>query len=188
MRELQLLCEYNITPWLIRQYYYCPVIPWIIVNYGVNEPPTESMIQGSMVDKNTIIGKLGFKGKPLYEVEFKSRKLPLRGRVDIILDYGRGKYVVVEVKRFKSKHTLRHKMQLLAYTLLVQENLGPVRKVILVNSEKKIEYQVTGNDIKQIVKTVNKLKEIIESEKPPTTTPNPRKCRSCWYKRYCPYT
>jgi len=188
VRGLQLSPEPHVTPWLIKQYYYCPVIPWIIVNYGLTEPPTESMKQGAKLDREIVISKLGYKGRTLCEVEVKSKKLPLRGKVDLVLEEGKGKYVIVEVKAFKDKRLLRHKMQLLTYTLLVEENLGSVRKAILLHGERKVEYQVTGEDLEQAVKAVNKLRRVIESENPPVITPNQRKCKSCWYRRYCPYT
>lgn len=37
----------RVNPSLVKQYYYCPVIPWIQANLMVAEPTTDSMVLGS---------------------------------------------------------------------------------------------------------------------------------------------
>lgn len=182
------LYKHYVTPWDVKQYTYCPVIPWIIHHLGVSEPPTESMTLGGEVDasyKEEVAGKLGLPKPWRIEVELEDHELRLHGRVDIIA--GRRRLIVVEVKRYRRVSVEHYRAQLLAYTLLVARRLGPVVKTILVHGDKTIEYPVTGKDIDLAKKLVKKTVNVVEGEKPPITNQNPRKCSTCWYKRYCPH-
>ncbi len=164
------------TPWLIKQYYYCPIIPWIIVNYGVTEPPTESMRQG----KEAALEETGER-----EVCFRSRKHGLTCRVDQVIGDRKKGYTVVEYKRFKAKSILKYRMQLLAYALIAQEVYGRVRKAVLAMGERRIVYDVTEEALEEAERALRRVGEVLASEKPPPASIS-RKCWSCWYRRFCP--
>lgn len=188
MRAYYLYKDY-ITPWDVKQYVYCPLIPWITHHLGVSEPPTESMLLGGELDashKEEIAGKLGLPKPWRIEVEVEDNELGLHGKVDIIA--GRKRLIVVEVKRYERISIEHYKAQLLVYALLVTRRLGPVSKAILVYGDKAIEYPVTSEDLVIARKLVEKTIKTIDNEKPPITNQNPRKCRTCWYRKYCPYS
>jgi len=88
-----LSCNLSPTPWLIKQYIYCPVIPWLIVNFGVHEPSTESMKQGNEEKE----------AKGLGQVRIRSRKYNIQCVVDEVLYDSKGKPIIVEYKKFKPK-------------------------------------------------------------------------------------
>lgn len=169
------LAKQEISSSLVKEYIYCPLIPWIISKYGVVEPPTESMVQG-LEEKEK---------KGLGQVRARSR----RYRVSCIVDEVRREkngIVVVEYKKFKTRRYLRYKFQLLAQVLAVQETIGPVRKAVLSMAGKIIEYTVTQEDLEQVKRVIEELRKVMEDDKPPAINPDPRKCSSCWYKRFCP--
>ncbi len=165
------------TPWLVKQYIYCPVIPWLIANFGLHEPPTESMKQGGEERE----------AKGLGQVKVRSRKYGVQCVIDEVLYDFKGKPVIVEYKKFKSKKHLRYKIQLLTYALLAQETLGPVRKAILKMGEKTIEYEITQENMEVAKRILEETRKTITSEKPPKPIRNPRKCASCWYRKICPH-
>jgi len=173
-----LSCNPAPTPWLVKQYIYCPVIPWIIVNYGVQEPPTESMKQG----------KEEVEAKGEGQVRIRSRKYGFQCVVDEVKYDSKGKPVIVEYKKFKPKKHLRYKIQLLTYALIAQETIGPIRKAILIMKTKKIEYEITDENLKLAKRILKETEKTINKEKPPTPKINPKKCSSCWYRKFCPYT
>lgn len=166
----------GVSPWLVKEYIYCPMIPWIISKYGVVEPPTESMIQG--------LEEKASKGEG--QVRLRSRRYGMTCIVDEVVVDKKGKPVIVEHKKFKPKKHLRYKMQLLAQVLIAQETLGPIRKAVLVMGGKKIEYTFTSDDLELVKRVIREVKAAIDSDKPPAINPDPRKCYSCWYKRFCP--
>ncbi len=177
-----------ITPWDIRQYTYCPLIPWIIHHLGITEPPTESMEIGGEVNaeqKQEIAKKLKLPKPWRIEVWLEDRKLGLHGKIDILA--GTKRLIVVEVKKYTRKGIEHYKNQLLAYALLATRKIAPVTKAILVLGNKTIQYPITHQDLKQAEKLVQKTRKTITSEQPPTTNQNPNKCKTCWYKKYCPH-
>ena len=176
-----------ITPWIVKQYFYCPIIPWIVRNYGVTEPPTESMREGKNLTYEEKIRRLrraGIKGKIELETTLKSTKYNVQGKIDAIAREG-GETIVVEIKAYKDKRVLRHKMQLLTYTLLAQDNMGPIHQAILILGEKKLKYTISYEELKMLKRVLERIRETISCEKPPRTVKG-RKCYSCWYSRLCP--
>ncbi|RLE90436.1 MAG: CRISPR-associated protein Cas4 [Thermoprotei archaeon] len=170
-------CNPAPTPWLVKQYIYCPVIPWIIVNYGVQEPLTESMKQGKE--------EVEVKGEG--QVRIRSRKYGFQCVIDEVKYDSKGKPVIVEYKKFKPKKHLRYKIQLLTYTLAAQETIGPVRKAVLIMGSKKVEYEITEENLKTAKRILRETEKVLNMEKPPIPKINFRKCSSCWYRKFCPY-
>ncbi len=166
----------GISPSLIKQYVYCPMIPWIIAKYGVVEPLTESMRQG--LEEATIKGK--------GQIRLRSKKHRITCIIDEVVTDKKGIPIIIEYKKFKPKRYLRYKIQLLTQVLVAQETLGPIRKAVLIMGDKKIEYTINNEDLEHVKRIIKELENTINNDKPPTVNPNPRKCRSCWYKRFCP--
>jgi CRISPR-associated exonuclease Cas4 len=174
-----------ITPLDIKQYVYCPMIPWLIHNFHVREPETYSMENARQIRALRLQSIQNLVLEPPVRVEFpmRSPELRLRGTADIVS--GSKQVTVVEVKAYK-RHEYNHfKWQLFAYTLLSEKTVGPTKKAILVLGEKTHTYEVTLETLDATRRLVDKTLKVVESEKPPQTSPS-AKCSSCWYKRYCP--
>lgn len=174
-----------LTPWDVRQYAYCPLIPWIARTYGVREPETYSMRLGAeeRARRRAELTGLGLEPPVRFDVEMYSSSLRMAGVADAVA--GLKRYTVVEVKMFKRGRYGHFKAQLMAYALLCEECMGPTRKAVLIISGKPIFWDVDYQALSEIRKMTLKLREILESEKPPLTQPSP-KCTSCWYRRFCP--
>ena len=173
---------------LVKQYSYCPAIPWINWRLNLYEDPSPSMETGRMTaeEKEEIARRLGLPEPWRIEVRVSDAQLRLSGVIDVVA--GRRRLTIVEVKRYPRRPSRsRHfRDQLMLYALLANNSLGPVREAILVLGSNAQRYRVTGEDLERARRLVEAARRVIESEEPPRPRMPPRKCRYCWYRRVCP--
>lgn len=176
-----------VTPWDVKQYAYCPRIPWVAWQFGVREPETRSMILGreERLRRLARIQDIGLEPPVRFEVEMYSPKLRMAGVADAVA--GQRRLTVVEVKAFKRRLLTHFKAQLTAYALLSEETLGPTHRAVLVMPGKLLAIEVTGDVLEQARRLVAGVRDVILSESPPRVEPGP-KCISCWYRRLCTAT
>ncbi len=179
--------SYSPTPYLIREYIYCPMIPWIITHYNIVEPLTTSMEEG-LVDtgyrEDVIEDTLGYVDSICYEKQYvldNGSSIV----VDAIARKGR-ENIIVEIKRFKNKYYRHQIAQLKAYSYLLTRHGEPVHQVVLIQ-DKRVVYKkrIEDIDLEAIESIIEELERVIESDKPPRVYKT-RKCNSCWYRRLCP--
>jgi CRISPR-associated exonuclease Cas4 len=165
----------RINPTLVKQYVYCPVIPWIVARLGVVEPPTDSMLLGRESTRPP-------EGRGQVYVRTK------RGAVviDEVVEEG-GSKVIVEKKAYRSHNASRYTAQVVASYLLARELLQGVRRARLVVGGEVRELELSGDLVGDVEKIVELLERALGSDKPPQTRPEPAKCTSCWYRRFCPH-
>ena len=174
-----------VTGWDVRQYTYCPVIPWVRANYGVEEPPTFSMSLGLEVGrevKEAVAKKLNLPKPWRFEVRVDDHVRGLSGTIDILA--GSKWYAVVEVKAFKRRRYEHFTNQLIFYAYLVNSAVGPVRKAYLVLGDEVIEYIVDEHLLKRAAEVVRKVREVKTCLKHPSPHEGGH-CGYCWYRRYC---
>ncbi|MCX8181381.1 MAG: CRISPR-associated protein Cas4 [Thermofilaceae archaeon] len=174
-----------LTPWDVKEYVYCPLIPWIARVYGVREPETYSMKLGAeeRARRKVELDSLGLEPPIKFDVEMYSSTLKMAGVADAVA--GSKRYTIVEVKAFKRRRYSHFKAQLMAYALLCEECVGPARKAVLVIEGRPLFWDVDYNVLDETRRIILKLREALEREKPPLTQPTP-KCLGCWYRRLCP--
>ena len=174
-----------VTSWDLKQYIYCPVIPWLKSNYLVEEPMSKSMELGKLgIEEKELISNELELPKPIrFEVFIVSKKLRIAGVVDIIA--GEKRLVVVEVKKYFRRKYEHFKTQLNFYAYLVTKELGPVTTAILKLGNEVIKYRVEAEEIKKTEELIKKVREVKQSPTPPITNQERSKCLNCWYRRYC---
>ena len=174
----------------LKEYEYCPAIPWIHRYVGLRTQPTPSMEsareRADASYKEEVAGKLGLPRPYRIEYPIRSRSLGLSGVIDVLA--GDRRYYVLEVKAYRRPRArLRHfRIQLLAYALLVNTELGPVREAILYNGGEVIRVPVTKESLSRVRRILAGLRAALESEEPPQPNQPGQKCSYCWYKRICP--
>lgn len=153
----------------MKQYAYCPVIPWLQANLGVAEPPTDSMRIGREDQEGGI------------------RVSSARGAtvVDRVKEES-GHVVLVERKSYVSRNYSRYVEQALASYLVAREKIPRIRRIRIEAPRKVMEIDVSGYLLEEIESLVAVIERKISSEKPPRPGDS-GKCFSCWYKRFCPY-
>lgn len=174
-----------ITPWDVKQYAYCPMIPWIAWNYGVREPPTYSMEAGRAERSRRLeaLRSLGLPQPIRLDVEMYSPRLRMAGVADAVA--GLRRLTVVEVKAFRRKRYWHFREQLMAYALLSETCLGPTHRAVLVLGGKARCWDVDQRALEEARRLALRVREVVESEKPPLVQAS-GKCHSCWYRRLCP--
>jgi len=167
--------SFEVPVTLIKQYVFCPRIPYFVLVLGYKERITENMLEG-----------LKYHAKRTKGVYLRSEKLGIHGFVDEIIECG-GYYKVVEYKsvKFNKKTLKQHLYQAVAYALLVEENFGRVLSVVLKYKNRELEFPVT-RELKDYVKRViSRIKKIAKDGVPPQARIDARKCRNCGYIRIC---
>ncbi len=180
--------SYSVSGWLVKEYVYCPMIPWIITHYNLVEPPTQSMVDGLEIDRDYIeevLGEIDLGYSDLLVEEPITLDDGTVIRIDALARNGR-EYTLVEIKRYRRKHYSDQKAQLKAYAYLLTRHGKPVHNMILVQ-ERKVRYRRRFEevDLREMEEIIERLRQVIESDKPPMVKPS-RKCWSCWYRKICP--
>jgi len=165
----------RISPTLVKQYSYCPVLVWIQVWLGVQEPLTDSM---TIAREST---------RPP-EGQGQIYVSTSRGAtvIDEVLESS-GYKVLVERKAYKSHNYSRYIEQVATSYIIAREKIPGIRRVKLVVQDSERELELSGDLVRDVENITKLVEEALKSEKPPATKPNPKKCTSCWYKRYCPH-
>jgi len=186
-RELGYSLRATVTPTDVKDYVYCPVIPWARRAYGLAEPPTPSMEEGAAVTAEEKVEEARGLGLPepfRVEVALRSPLLPLEGVVDVVA--GRGRLRVLEVKRVR-RPGRHHTAQLKAYALLVETAMGPVEEALLsLGGGRSLRLRVTGETLGEARRLVEETWRTVYSEEPPPARQPEAKCRYCFYRSICP--
>ncbi len=178
---------------LIRQYFFCPQIPYINVVLHVVEPETESMISGRASHEKFRAQHLPRNMKPrriAIDVPLSSPRLGLCGLLDALVETVFGELVPCEMKNSTigcGNPPLKDRAQLAAYAMLVEEQYRKtVKRGVLFYTEdcRKIVTTLDESVRRLVIKAVREIRGIIETERPPERK-NLSACASCWYKRIC---
>lgn len=191
--------EENLIPvtW-IKQYHFCPKIIYYVAVLGYKEKPTETMKEGKehhtkedkKAQRRTTLS--GERKEPVTrhwsKLPATSKTLGIYGIIDEVAETQHG-LTLIENKYTKAprKPYPGHIYQAAAYAMLAEEKLGkPIKKIKInyLKDKKSIEIPLTEQIRKHVKWTINKIKEIIEKEKPPPTRQT-TKCHNCGYKKIC---
>jgi len=177
---------YYVSAWDVKQYVYCPLIPWIKEHVGVVEPPDINMELGKPEGpKEDVLIRLGVPKPWRYDVYLRNTDLMIVGVVDLV--GGVKKLEVVEFKLFNRRRYSHFTSQLLFYAYLVSKSLGPVHKAHIVLGKNTITYYVTEETLRHVERLVERVREVKTGDDPPRgVRQDPHKCGLCWYRRYCP--
>ena len=147
----------------------------------------------SFIEANNVFGKeLWEKLTPkiLSELRIESDELKLKGIIDQVHVYGND-YVPFELKTGRTPSDgvwPGHRIQLAAYSLLLQEHFKkPVKEGFVVYLDTKEKRHIAINpymreEVKQIV---NDVLALLESRELPDFCNNENKCRKCGLKQTC---
>lgn len=165
----------------LKDYTYCPVIPWIRKKLGWREPITFSQKVGKKLDVRALTSFIP--DPKFYEVFLKDKSTGLVGIADVI-----GKDVVAEVKAFPKKRLVYHfRTQLLAYAYLAERNGYRVRNAVLVTGDReRLNIEVRKEHLEYVEKLAKRLADFLDDDSPPVANPSLGQCKACQYRRVCP--
>ncbi|MEZ0394290.1 MAG: CRISPR-associated protein Cas4 [Desulfurococcaceae archaeon] len=162
----------RITPTLVKQYMYCPVIPWIQSWLMAEEPRTDSMEAGAELVGRGQVRISGRAGSAVLDGISRSPD---------------GSLELVEVKAFASRNRSRYVAQAVTSYAIAREKVHGIRRARIVIGGKEIELELTADLVEDVGKVAEAVGRLLAREGRPPRPSDPSKCTSCWYKRYCPH-
>lgn len=176
---------------LIKEYLFCPRIPYFILVLGVKEIQTASMEMGKDVEvlekEKAKRRKTLFRDRKVLKrwlnLRVSSERLKLQGIVDEVVESEDGLHVVEYKYGALNRKWVFY--QAVAYAMLVSEHFGRrVNSIILVDlsSGERREVPYEHRHAQHVMWIVRKLDEIVEEAKLP---PMGARCPSCLYRKFC---
>jgi len=191
-----------VTPTDIKQYVYCPLIPYFERVLRVR-PLLDSQQEQSKEDHERI-GMLEerrliplriekFRGsRVLRNLNLQDEELHACGRLDLLLITPWGELIPVDYKFSRSNNGrawMHHKYQLTLYAILVERRFNKVvRRGILcyVPEERVLEVRITSRLKSRVKQIIMKIIEMEVSQNPPRTWRSIDKCPGgCGYSWIC---
>jgi CRISPR-associated exonuclease Cas4 len=179
---------------LIRQYLFCPRIPWFKYNLSI-QPPEQSWMKAGEKYHNS--QKTEYKRRFLnlivepYEkilnFQVESSILGIHGIVDEIIK-NEIEFLVVEYKLDSRKPFKGQIFQALGYLYAAEETLKLKGKgAILIKGSAHKPYVINNTDILKVefIKVLNNLKASLKRDSIPFSSADSNKCGQCEYLRHC---
>lgn len=178
-----------------RQFSFCPRIPWYQVNSYAPMKENLWMTQGSEyhLNREALLRKRLLKRfqkqnvKINYRINVFSKKLGIHGIVDAILENEDGIFPV-EFKMNPNLHLQGIKNQMLGYMLCLEEmyrkkiSLG---FLIYGKNAKVKDIKFSEEERTQVIRIIDKVREIQNSNFLPESSASKEKCLQCEYLNFC---
>ena len=180
----------------VRQYSYCPRIPYYTYVVPLARPVTRKMREGQDVhreqgerERRRNLSKYGLKGEVERheDVSIYSARLQLNGRLDMVLVTA-DEAIPVEYKNGRGPVGLNHRLQLTAAALLVEERWGrPVRRAFVhfVPTGRHTQVEITDALRAKVRDELAAMRAMLETERMPEPTPVVGRCIECEFRRFC---
>jgi len=187
----------------LKQYLFCPRILYYHQCLPDVRPTTFKMEMGTEQgaeersrERRRSLRPYGLaRGERCYDLYLGSRRLGLRGKVDLAIrtdDNPAGQWEAIPVDyKLSQGRTSRHfVMQVAAYGLMLEELWDlPARRgfLYLIPARRAVEIEITAALRQQVEQAVAEMTEIAMREKmPEPPKPNARlKCAICEFRRFC---
>lgn len=191
-----------ITPTDVKQYLFCPLIPYHRRVLGLR-PVMDSQQEASREEHEKLRRREGRRIRPLRDERLRgfrpvdcpplySERLNVYGELDLLLESPDGELVPVDYKFGRSmggRAWPDHRAQMALYAMLVEDVLGgTVRRgfVHYVEEGLAVEVAVTGPLRRWVMSVLERIREMDESQEPPRTWRDPERCTGgCGYRWVC---
>lgn len=177
----------------LRQYLWCPRIPFYRLCWGFKPPPTSSMARGQQraarvetLERRRSLAKYGLEQAALQrQLSLYSAALDLKGIVDMVLATEH-ESVPVEIKT-GSADTERFHVQLAAYGWLLRENGRKCTRgfIYSLDDDDVTEIPFTPALDARVKEIVTHLQQIALGDLLPPGTDRHLRCPACEYRRAC---
>ena len=186
---------------LIKDYYWCPLKAYYQATLW-NPPPTQSMQTGTetqSMHRSILVEILEKRHKIheyLWEHPVESKRLGLRGRIDLVATTTSQRIIIVDIKLYtgdakrlitRDKHIAA---QLAAYAIAAEETLHHSLEAAYIYSierEKLYQVPITPRLRRLVEHAAKNIHKALETNKPPPPMPSKRRCNTCRYKTICPF-
>jgi CRISPR-associated exonuclease Cas4 len=187
--------QFELTVTDLKQWVYCPRIPYYHHVMPVEIARTYKMQRGRDVEGavEAMEKRRGFRryglerGERRFGVWLYSAALELSGKLDLLIITEDACYPV-DFKDTAGGVRYNHRIQLAAYSVLVEENLArpvPIAFVYLVPSRQLVTVPVGAKEREEVTRAIAEMRRIIEQENMPGPTPVRARCVACEFRNYC---
>jgi CRISPR-associated exonuclease Cas4 len=187
--------QFELTVTDLKQWVYCPRIPYYHHVMPVEIARTYKMQRGRDVEAavEAMEKRRGFRryglerGERRFGVWLHSAALELSGKLDLLIITEDACYPV-DFKDTEGGVRYNHRIQLAAYSLLVEENLAhpvPIAFVYLVPSRQLVTVPVGAKEREEVTRAIAEMRRVIEQENMPVPTPVRARCVACEFRNYC---
>ena len=179
----------------VKQYAYCPRIPYYHYALPVERRATFKMGYGKErhVDLERLESRRKLRkyclegGERVFGVWLRSARLGLAGRLDMAIRTATADYPV-EFKHTEGGVAANHRLQLMAYGMLVEERYGrPVERgfVYLLPKDDVQIVEFSAKDREAVLSALASIRGSVLSERMPEATSIRGRCADCEYRNYC---
>jgi CRISPR-associated exonuclease Cas4 len=179
----------------LKQWAYCQRIPYYHHVMPVDFARTFKMERGRDIEAavQAMEKRRGFRryglerGERRFGMWLHSTALGLAGKLDLLIMTADACYPV-DFKDTEGGVRYNHRIQLAAYAMLVEENLGqPVQRafVYLVPSRQLVSIGAGEKEREEVKRAVAAIRSAIAREEMPAPTPVRARCIACEFRNYC---
>jgi len=185
----------DLTATDLKQWVYCPRIPFYHHVLPVRPAPTYKMSRGKDIQAavEALERRRGFRGYGMREGErrfglwLRSEHLGLSGKLDLLIITTDACYPV-DFKDTAGGPRRNHRLQLAAYALLAEEVFerpAPDAFIYLVPEKRIVAIGLTESDRDEARQALVDMRRMIEREELPAPTTVRSRCSACEFQNYC---
>lgn len=180
----------------VRQHIYCPRIPFFrlglrlphrFVTSGMQEGILEHQRTTDLEERRSLRTYGLQDGERLFDVQMRSEKLGLGGRLDLAIRRTH-EVIPVEFKNSRAGLGLHHTYQLTAYALLAEQHFRlPVRRAFayFIPLKRAVPVDMTPARRAYTQRVLHEIRAAVASERLPEGTRVLARCRVCEFLPYC---
>ncbi|HAM57139.1 MAG TPA: CRISPR-associated protein Cas4 [Candidatus Rokubacteria bacterium] len=185
----------TVTATDLKQWAYCPRIPFYRYVLPVRPTPTYKMRRGKDVQAavEALERRRGFRAYGMREGErrfglwLQSDRLGLSGKLDLLILTPEACYPV-DFKDTEGGPRRNHRLQVAAYALLAEEAFArpaPDGFIYLVPEKRVVSLALTEADRNGVRSAIVELRRMMEREELPPPTSLRSRCEVCEFRNYC---
>ena len=179
----------------LKQYDYCPRVVYYYYVMPVERKATFKMEHGKSTEErlDALEQRRGVRryglpdGRRHFHVWLTSDILGLSGKLDLLIESSTGWYPV-DFKETTGPARSNHFLQLCGYAMLVEEAYrGPVSRgfIYLIPGDRVEPVELTDELRSETFAALDRIREMILSQRVPDATEVRARCTDCEYRNYC---
>ncbi len=185
----------GITATDLKQWAYCPRIPFYRHVLPVRAAPTYKMERGKAIQAavEALERRRGFRaygmrdGERRFGLWLHSDRLGLSGKLDLLILTADACYPV-DFKDTEGGPRRNHRLQLAAYVLLAEEAFerpAPDGFIFVVPEKRVVALGLDEGDRAEVRRALAALRDMIGRQDLPQPTPVRARCQACEFRNYC---
>ncbi len=187
------VCDFRVTD--LKQFAYCPRIPFYQHIMGFHGKPTYKMEQGKLaqsaiesLEKRRRFREYGLsEGKRHFGLSLFSDGLGLSGKLDLLIETPDACYPV-DFKYTTGRPHHNHLLQLAGYSLLVAAHFSkpvPAGFIFIITEDVTFRFTMTEALRSEARSALASMRDMIEREAFPEPTALRGRCADCEYRNFC---